>query len=70
VAFGGGADCKVTMEAVGYTDGDYTPKNYRLMKAKALAWCLAGNKSLVSTSGSQLLTDHEPGLMSFFVSIT
>ena len=64
-AFNGENDHKIAMEAVGYTDGDYTPKNYRLMKVKALAWCLAGNKSIVSKSGSQLLNDHEPGLMSF-----
>lgn len=31
----------VVMEAVGYTERDRTPQNYRIMRASALAWCLA-----------------------------
>ena len=34
----------ITMGSIGYTDGDFTMKNYRQMKVTALAWCLDGNR--------------------------
>jgi hypothetical protein len=55
----------IAMEAVGYTTGDYSPCNYCVMKATALAWCLDGHKLINSTVGSQLMADYDPGLMSF-----
>ena len=56
---------EMLMEAVGYTDGDYTPKNFRSMKANALSWCLDGKKFVKSSSGSKLISDSDPGLLSF-----
>ena len=55
----------ITMESVGYTEGDFTPKNYRQMKATALSWCLDGKQFIKSTAGSQLICDRDEGLLTF-----
>jgi hypothetical protein len=65
VVFADGEGQQIAMEAMGYTTGDYSPRNYRIMKATALAWCLDGHKTINSTTGSQLMADYDPGLMSF-----
>jgi hypothetical protein len=64
-AFENGSGNKIAMEAVGYTTRDYTPQNYCMMKATALAWCLDGNSFITSNSSSELMCDYDPGLMNF-----
>jgi hypothetical protein len=47
MVFEDGEGDDVVMEAVGYTTGDYSPRNYHIMKATALAWCLDGLNQLI-----------------------
>ena len=56
---------EMLMEAIRYTDSDYTPKNFGSMKANALSWCLDGKTFVKSSSGSKLISDSDPGLLSF-----
>ena len=55
----------VVMEAVGYAAGDRTPQNYNIMKASALAWCLSRKKFIKMQGGSQLLSDRDPGMLTY-----
>lgn len=55
----------VVMEAVGYTAGDRSPQNYRIMKASALAWCLSRKKFIKMNGGSQLLSDRDPAMLTY-----
>lgn len=56
---------ELAMEAVGYTAGDRTPQNYRIMKASALAWCLSRKKFIKIQGGSELLSDRDPAMLTF-----
>ena len=55
----------LVMEAVGYVNGDHSPQNHDIMKASALAWCLDRKQFIKMQSGSQLLSDRDPGLLTF-----
>ncbi|EGN98199.1 hypothetical protein SERLA73DRAFT_55221 [Serpula lacrymans var. lacrymans S7.3] len=53
------------MDTVGYAAGDYTPKDYKLMKAQSLSRVLDSGNFLKMQSGSQFINDRDPGLMSY-----
>ncbi|KAH7908086.1 hypothetical protein BJ138DRAFT_983955, partial [Hygrophoropsis aurantiaca] len=53
------------LESVGYTDGDHSPVNYRLMKATALARCLDRTRYVQMRSGTRLIDDRDPGLLTW-----
>lgn len=55
----------IVMDSVAYTDGDDTPKSYYHMKASALAWCLARKKFLKMQSGTNLLSERDPGFLTY-----
>lgn len=55
----------VVMEAVGYTVGDRTPKDYETMKATALAWCLDRKKFIKVQLGSKFISDRDSGLLTY-----
>lgn len=59
------SDSDVVMEAVGYTAGDRTPQNYRVMKASALAWCLARKKFIKMKGASELLSDNDTAFLTY-----
>lgn len=54
---------ELLMESVGYTDGDHTPQNYLVMKAKALAWCQSGKPFIKSQAASQPMMDRDEGFL-------
>lgn len=55
---------EMTMENVGFTDGDDSPESYMNMKAKALAHCLEGGSYLSSQSGGRFVPDFDnPNLL-------
>ena len=53
------------MEAVGYTLGDRSPESYCKMKADALVWCLDRKNFICMQSGSTMLQDSHPGLLTY-----
>ncbi|KIJ58690.1 hypothetical protein HYDPIDRAFT_33933 [Hydnomerulius pinastri MD-312] len=53
------------IEAIGYTEGDHTPENFKLMKATALARCLDGKRYVQMRSRSRLVYEDEPGLLAW-----
>lgn len=53
------------MDAVGYVVGDDSPDSYHRMKAEALAWALDKKKFIRMQSGSMLLTDKDPGMLTY-----
>ncbi|EGN96691.1 hypothetical protein SERLA73DRAFT_75563 [Serpula lacrymans var. lacrymans S7.3] len=53
------------IDTVGYAAGDYTPKDYKLMKAQSLSQVLDGGNFLKMQSGSQFINDRDQGLMSY-----
>jgi hypothetical protein len=53
----------VVMEAVGYVNGDHLPQNLSIMKASVLAWCLDCKQFIEMQSGSELMSDWDPGLL-------
>jgi hypothetical protein len=55
----------IVMDSVAYTDGDDMPKSYYHMKASALAWCLARKKFLKMQSGTNLLSERDPGFLTY-----
>ena len=55
----------LVMEAVGYTAGDHTPANYRLMKVAVLAHCLDGGRFIRVRSESTLVNEQEPAFMTW-----
>jgi hypothetical protein len=56
---------ELIMEAISYTVGDRTPQDYNEMKAWALAWCLDSKRFIKMQSGTKLLDDCEPGLLTY-----
>ncbi|KAJ7902454.1 hypothetical protein B0H13DRAFT_1499896, partial [Mycena leptocephala] len=58
-------DGSLVLEAVGYTVGENTPKDHRSMKAAALAWCLDKKNFIKMQTGSEFITDRDPGLLTF-----
>jgi len=60
------ADDPLLMENVGYTDGDDTPTNYRVMKATALEHCVSGRPFIASGRGSALVPDfNNPSILTW-----
>jgi len=55
----------VALDAVGYTAGDRSPQNYRIMKASALAWCLSREKYIKMQGGLKLLSDRDPTMLTY-----
>ncbi|EGO28164.1 hypothetical protein SERLADRAFT_434019 [Serpula lacrymans var. lacrymans S7.9] len=53
------------MDAVGYSAGDYTPSNFKLVKAEALAHVLDGKKFICMPNGSHFMNNCDPGLLTF-----
>lgn len=53
------------LDAVGYTEGDYTLCSVRQMKAVALAHCLDGKQFLQVQSGGSLVNESNPGLLAW-----
>ncbi|KDQ65223.1 hypothetical protein JAAARDRAFT_53078 [Jaapia argillacea MUCL 33604] len=56
---------EIVIDAVGYTTGDRTHESYQTMQAKALAWCLDRKKFIKMCGGTKLISDREPGLLTF-----
>ncbi|KAJ6601227.1 hypothetical protein DFH09DRAFT_901102, partial [Mycena vulgaris] len=56
---------EVVMEAVGYTIGEHTPRDYDNMKKSALAWCLDKKQYIQMRSGSKFISDRDPGLLTY-----
>jgi hypothetical protein len=55
----------LVMEAVGYTVCERTSQDSRNMKAVVVAWCLDKKKFVKMQSGSQFISDRDPGLLPF-----
>lgn len=53
------------LEAVGYTQGDYTLNSICEMKASALAHCLDGKRFLQVRSGDKLVSEDNPALLAW-----
>jgi len=61
-----GDDNELLMENVGYTDGDYSPMNYREMKSIALERCLMGKPFVASGVGGQPIPDfYHPSILAW-----
>ncbi|EGO04615.1 hypothetical protein SERLA73DRAFT_68302 [Serpula lacrymans var. lacrymans S7.3] len=58
----------LVMDAIGYTSGDYTPRNLKVMKAKALARVIDGGQFLKMQSGSHFINNQDPGLLTYLFS--
>ncbi|EGO04733.1 hypothetical protein SERLA73DRAFT_44764 [Serpula lacrymans var. lacrymans S7.3] len=55
----------LVMDAVGYTLGDNTPQNHKLMKAQVLACVLDGGKFVEMQVSSEFLNDSNPGFLMY-----
>jgi hypothetical protein len=53
----------MVMEAVGYVNGDRSPHNPSIMNTSALAWCLDHKQFVKMQSGSNLVSDMDPELL-------
>ncbi|KAJ7881691.1 hypothetical protein B0H13DRAFT_2235550 [Mycena leptocephala] len=58
-------DGTLVLEAVGYSVGEKTPTDQRNMKAAAIAWCLDKKNFIKMQTGSNFITDCDPGLLTF-----
>lgn len=56
---------ELVMEAVGYTMGERDSRDYKVMKASALSWCLDRKRFLRMQSGSKFISDRDPGLLTY-----
>lgn len=55
----------IVMDAVGYTEGDYSSQSREKMKLHALAHVLDQKRFLLSCTGAEFVAEDDPGLMSY-----
>ncbi|KAJ7720620.1 hypothetical protein B0H16DRAFT_1432312 [Mycena metata] len=58
-------DGTLVLDAVGFTVGENTPRDHRDMKAGAVAWCLDKKNFIKMQTGSNFISDRDPGLLTF-----